>query len=453
LAQAILAQDSSPHIKLQLQVAWEAALSRPKGILFLCILVFLLFLLCPFLHPPPIPEPMAEAGQCEPLKLPEYCTLGMRDGEVPPGMCLVERFLVEAASPARELLLNRVALTVGFLLILQFHLMPLVMHLSKQGRYESPQAIHAIKASLGRNGQCMFLRSVGRNIVVLNIYYSTALGGVLHKLEGAFTIQSRQPFAESIIFTFFESVILFHLGNWLQRKYDQITDLNKEREGEEIAISKFSDFSVTWGTATITWMAQVSLFLLFTLDLNGDTKSHDECSMNIFYWFAAVLVTNVAGQDECGGSFRRAVWKDTKSWNGVETEQPVRFWTRYLYDFTINCFCREVLLCIAPVALSTSDRNELIKDCLAIFFITKLDDIDDPMSIVKCLTKRDEEEEDDRIGGKEVDETEGQNDMEKQLLEDSPAKAGIQDRLEKLEKQLKLLGGKIERRCVAQAGA
>merc|ERR1712137_1157802 len=101
-------------------------------------------------------------------------------------------------------------------------------------------------------------------------------------------IQSRQPFAESIIFTFFESVIIFHLGNWLKRKIADLEE-NKVHEGKERAISKFSDFSVTWGMATITWMAQVSLFLLFTLYLNGDRKSHDECSMNIFHWVQRCL--------------------------------------------------------------------------------------------------------------------------------------------------------------------
>merc|ERR1712087_346021 len=115
-----------------------------------------------------------------------------------------------------------------------------------------------------------------------------------------------------------------------------------------------------------------------------------------------------------------------------------KFCTRFLYDLTINCFCREVLLCIAPIALSTSDRNDLIKDCLAIFFITKLDDIDDPDSIMNCLKKLFKKEENDRKGPKDVEDTEGQHDMEKQPLVDSR----IEDRLERLEKRL----GRLERR-------
>jgi len=65
-------------------------------------------------------------------------------------------------------------------------------------------------------------------------------------------------------------------------------------------------------------------------------------------------------------------------------DHPVQYWSRLFFDGTINAFCREALLCLAPVALSVSNRDELVKDCLAIFFISRMDDIE-PRQIKETL--------------------------------------------------------------------
>merc|ERR1711920_144582 len=189
--------------------------------------------------------------------------------------------------------------------------------------------------------------------------------------------------------------------------------------------------SVPWGFTTITFVAQFALFSIFVLEMNGDVKTHERCNMNVFHWLAAVLVTNVAGLQESGDSFKKEVWDELWEQRGTSEnaekvrEHPVQYWTRLFYAGTINGFCRELLLCLAPVALSVVDRDDLVKDCLAIFFISKIDDID-PKTICKALEDWKAELQAD--------------DVREELLQKS-SKIGFEDRLRQLEEKIRLLGG------------
>merc|ERR1712087_775522 len=201
----------------------------------------------------------------------------------------------------------------------------------------------------------------------------------------------------------------------------------------EIICSRFSDFSVSWGFTTVTFVAQFALFSIFVLEMNGDVKTHARCNMNVFHWLAAVLVTNVAGLQESGDSFKKEVWDEL--WEQRETsdraervrEHPVQYWTRLFYAGTINGFCRELLLCLAPVALSVVDRNDLVKDCLAIFFISKIDDIQQPKTIGKVLEDwKAEIQADDRLQFEErknieLTESDARDGLGEELLPEDPA--------------------------------
>jgi len=311
---------------------------------------------------------MTGAGNCtcKPAQLPEYCRTD--DGTLPAGLCYVESFLSDAAGPARELLLNRWALVVGAVMFMQFHVVPCF-----RNRFKDPRWMDDWKWAMN------FVRSLGRQIIILNIYYSTAYGemelSVLSVLPVLHT-KDHQPLIESVTFAFFESVLLYKLFHGHHREEEKVK-----------VITKFADLSVPWTLAAITFVAQFMLFLIFILDMNGDRKTHCECKMNIFHWFVAVLVTNVSGIDESGETFRASAWKYLKNDSPSEynvMNHRVQYWSRCFCDGTINAFCREVLLCLAPVALSVSDRDDLVKDCLAIFFISRMDDME-PKNIEQTL--------------------------------------------------------------------
>jgi hypothetical protein len=199
-----------------------------------------------------------------------------------------------------------------------------------------------------------------------------------------------EAFLESIIFAFFESFVGV-IFRWLQknkgRDYDK--PLGDDEPGAQLVGTKFADFSVPRTFTAIIFVAQFALFFFFTLDMNGDEDTHCRYKMNIFHWFAAVLVTNVSGHAESGGSFNPDLW--TALWNSEKDGCKVKdhrkeFFGRLFFDATINAFSREVLLCLAPVALSVVDRDDLIKDSLAIFFISRMDDIAEDRTIDQTLT-------------------------------------------------------------------
>jgi hypothetical protein len=383
---------------------------------------------------------MAEAGECPVDDLPEYCIQG--SGGVPTGLCMVEDFLARAANPTRDLLLNRYALIAGFMMILQFHLMPVVAYLCE--KFNCRVAKKAIRAAFGLTRSSNFARCLGRNIIILNIYYSTVFEDLENKVVHA---HQHQPFIESVAFAFFESVIIYRLARRLQEKLKDYSVQDPDWWKNEIICSRFSDFSVSWGFTTVTFVAQFALFSIFVLEMNGDVKTHERCNMNVFHWLAAVLVTNVAGLQESGDSFKKEVWDEL--WEQRETndnaekvrEHPVQYWTRLFYAGTINGFCRELLLCLAPVALSVVDRDDLVKDCLAIFFISKIDDIE-PKTICKALEdwKAELQADDVREERKNMESNDAKHGLGEELLQKS-SKIGFEDRLRQLEEKIRLLGG------------
>ncbi|CAK0856378.1 unnamed protein product, partial [Prorocentrum cordatum] len=343
---------------------------------------------CVLVWVPWIPARMADNGVCDSgtcprAELPEYCVT--EDNSLPTGLCYVEDFLSWSAGPARELLLNRFALLVSFIMILQFHLMPLLAYWCE--KYKFTVGAKVIRAAFGHSRKSNFLRSLGRHIYILNIYYS----GAFEAMEAAvFGSHEHQPFIESLLFAFFESLFVNQFFRYLQKnRYDYEFQEAKamHKNLREIIVTKFADYSVPWGFSTILFIAQFMLFSVFILDMNGDENTHCRCKMNIYHWFAAVLVTNVSGHDESGGTFKQSAWHflwTSESNQFKVKDYPVEGWSRWFYDSTINAFCREVLLCLAPVALSVSDRNDLVKDCLAIFFISRMDDIE-PRTIENSL--------------------------------------------------------------------
>jgi len=54
-----------------------------------------------------------------------------------------------------------------------------------------------------------------------------------------------------------------------------------------------------------------------------------------------------------------------------------------LMSMSVNMFIRRIVFCTAPILLSIADDPlEFIKEALAVFFITKLDDLADKVKFV-----------------------------------------------------------------------
>merc|ERR1711971_98735 len=108
------------------------------------------------------------------------------------------------------------------------------------------------------------------------------------------------------------------------------------------------------------------------------------------------MITLCVDEDEAGATYDSKYWKDQfyhhpKAMALSEKRRKV-FWFftvsfrtdwrfRYVFDTVVNAMARSVILCTAPILLSTEEPMDFIKDCLALFFITKIDDYDDAKSL------------------------------------------------------------------------
>lgn len=286
--------------------------------------------------------------------------------------CVVESFLHNSEQGMRIFLMNETTLCLGLLLVLQYHLTIFV-----------PKGFYFRKYS-SKSGA---VRLFGRNLVVLVLYYSDFdfMGGRL-----------RNPFLVSLGFIFIDTVVLWFSVRAVAKCVH--IEAPRPRPKKKCIMSRYTDWSASTGATALVFLAQFGLFLLFVMYLNEDEQSHDPCNVVIFQWLIGVLLTNIAGADETGVPFNYLIWKKIyydweRSSRSIEQSIPhelkkprlVEFGFRVAFDFVVNSFCREVLLGLAPVVLSVSDRWDFVKDCLAIFFISRLDDLDDHKSLDESI--------------------------------------------------------------------
>mmetsp|Transcript_6276 Transcript_6276/g.14395 ORF Transcript_6276/g.14395 Transcript_6276/m.14395 type:complete len:363 (-) Transcript_6276:63-1151(-) len=250
------------------------------------------------------------------------------------------------------------------------------------------------------------LRLIGRTGLVLQVYYSGIFPAFI----------SRAPFWSSMMVVFLDTVVLFYLTS---RHGFPIKDMVKEwlREEQELGIlnEQFLTQEVQGLQCTVdlkpinncymcvtnrfrrpalTFIAQVGLMSYYVWNLNADPDSHDKSKVSIMKWLFAVIITLVVGEDETGSDFNDRFWQRLLGDKGFWTEErktelctmwfgfvPVTYWAewqiRSALDRIVNSVFRAVLLSTAPIMLSPEEPLDFIKDCLAIFFIAKLDDFDD----------------------------------------------------------------------------
>lgn len=159
----------------------------------------------------------------------------------------------------------------------------------------------------------------------------------------------------------------------------------------------------------LVFFAQLGLMLWYVWFLNIDPKSRDVRLMDPVKWALAVLVTAVAMQDGAGGSkYSHRFWTKLLPLN--DGGRPAEFWTldrrrnlsrpffigcripyylewrcRQRMDWLVNSMFRAVILSTAPIVLCVEWPMDFIKDCLALVFITSLDDYNDAQDVPRLI--------------------------------------------------------------------
>merc|ERR1711920_102829 len=236
------------------------------------------------------------------------------------------------------------------------------------------------------------VRVIGRNIVILNIYYNPGkLNWLVTALSG--------PLVTSLLVTFLESILYWILYRHLENSGHKVTwHSAKKSRDDRIIETRYTDWSFSTIYAIVLFAAQFGLFCMFVLDLNQDDDTHNPCKVHFVQWGISVAVTMIAGGGEAGSAFDKNVWTQInaeakkRSENEKASQGPVlmsHIYLRMTFDYIINCLCRNAILGLAPVMLSVDTRMNFIKDCLAVFFICKLDDLNDAKSVKSAFEQWD----------------------------------------------------------------
>jgi len=304
------------------------------------------------------------------------------------------------------------------------------------------------------------IRTLGKSIIVLQLYYSTMFGaGTDNSSPKAFTASCAYLFFDEAILTCLMASLkqcrkkeddtewpqeprrtstssssrcwrlqglfgaasgrleegLTHLEERLVKKPDPGETIWEQDAAEEEQKDKswnvYMDFRKPARKTLVVFFAQFGLFMYYLFELNGSeddddspgTLSHSPNNVSIVKWAFAVALLMVAGDEETGPRFGSIYWTDKLNrafkkkhcglWCAscqelMENQQhdvacfccmPPRLHIlfRIFCDFSINAVARAVICGTAPIMLCVEGPLDFVKDATAVFFIIKLDDVED----------------------------------------------------------------------------
>lgn len=252
-----------------------------------------------------------------------------------------------------------------------------------------------------------FLRNLSLGVLVLNIFYNKQM----HQLVGM-----DKPFTTSCVVLCVESSLYRLVEYFLHRKLRAVEyesrqldklkrkytyTLQDEALRKYPVVNRYQLLSAPFSSTFFLFVCQLTLGLFYIYSLNNRRGGWQDVSG--WRWFVGLCLCNLAGEEEVGSSFQMTFWLKlldkgdlTNKWTRIFFVVPVKW--RYVITFRmimsmcVNMFIRRIIFCTAPVLLGVVDEPlDFIKDCLAVFFITKLDDLDDAIEFSKDLDKVEQE--------------------------------------------------------------
>jgi len=221
-------------------------------------------------------------------------------------------------------------------------------------------------------------------VIVLNLFYSAWVPEWMYQ----------NPFSVSVVFLCLEASLYRFVGYRNEKVTDEVLDLPREpiRDRYQLLSSKFT-------TISLLFLCQFTLGLFYIYALNNKTDGWSNTSG--WRWFISVLLVNLAGEEEVGNSFSFRFWLQLVRTTNPRMDNtttfccccPFKYRTeaiiRGIMSMIVNMFIRRIIFCTAPIFLATSESPiDFIKDCLAVFFITKLDELDNPVALKDDLAKK-----------------------------------------------------------------
>lgn len=209
------------------------------------------------------------------------------------------------------------------------------------------------------------------------------------------------------------------LAAWRDRKDDGMPETNETNEygghklvwGSELVTNKFADISFNFCYAVLIFLGQCCLFFIYVVFMNENPAIHHNTNISVMKWIVGTVIM-IIHRDESGAEYVPLVWmelhkaidKQSREENDnfpkpvrvrimpfIKFTFPISFyqeiWIRQAMSFIVNSLMFTIIVTTAPVLLSTLTAEEFIVDCVALLWLTKIDDCK-PKKLEKAFEDR-----------------------------------------------------------------
>jgi heme/copper-type cytochrome/quinol oxidase subunit 4 len=263
--------------------------------------------------------------------------------------------------------------------------------------------------------------TVGIAVIVLHVYFG----------DLRFPPPINHPFINSCLILILEATLTSVIGACLEKSQNKSgtgsleSDQSQPLKASELDVNQHSSLkdesvvtsditvttaymklTTTFQRTTLLFFAQSMLMLYYVYTLNMDRESHDIKNISLLKWTVAIVLAVIVGENEIGSPFVLGNWREL--FNTKYGKNPTgccRCWSykrtwqiRCAYSFMVNKVFVRIILGTFPILLSSSTPMDFVKDALAVFFITKLDDLDDAVPLWKELEELKKRDDADKTG-------------------------------------------------------
>lgn len=273
-------------------------------------------------------------------------------------------------------------------------------------------------------------RMISRHIVILNLYYNPRIAGRFQFTTSVFAILVDDCLLYYAVTKIMEEIFgeQRDSGDGVDsgtesvgvKKFDPFdnemrTPVRASDARSAMADSTYQDLTRDFSKVLGLFIMQAGLFTLYVKHMNApDAPSKDRNQVNFFYWCLGVLIQLFSANSQLGRSYNQEWWsalakidfegRMSSGWDQlrqmfhwkpharelgrrkhrvlcVRVPYSVDWTTRRGMDWFVNSVIRETLKFTTPILVNSEEPLDFVKDCMAIFFLTQLDDLTEEFSL------------------------------------------------------------------------
>lgn len=260
-----------------------------------------------------------------------------------------------------------------FLLVFWHFLHGALCFLSRQEDHED----HEDPVTCRKTEMNSFIRDLCLAVIVFNIFYGKQVRNET-KDTWPFSKSCKVLLVEAVFYRGVQAAFYkCESGTYTEQK---VTDLKIR--------NSYQQLSMRFTQILTIFVIQLALGLFYMHSLFNKEDGWKDTSG--WRWFLSVLLVIYVGDDEHGEAFHMRFWLTVllSGYERVSWQVKIEMFFRMIMSMVINMFIRRIILCTAPIFLGTMDTPmDFIVNAMAIFYITKLDELDEDKKFGTDLKK------------------------------------------------------------------